>query len=171
MKSTFPSFSLRAQQQIQFAEGWLGLGNADEADKELANLDSTEAQHPDVLALKWSIHASIGRWEAAYRVALTQLQTDIDDVRGWINQSYALRRLPGSGIPEAMEALLPALEKFPREMLISYNLACYQCCLGNQEQARKYLKSALKIGVRRQVLALATDDPDLAPIRGELPSL
>jgi hypothetical protein len=92
-------------------------------------------------------------------------------VRGWINQSYALRRMPDGGIRMAMEALLPALQKFPREVLIPYNLACYQCQLGDLEESRKYLRLAFKIGGRRQLLALALDDPDLKPIRDDLGSL
>jgi tetratricopeptide (TPR) repeat protein len=171
VKSKLTEFSQQTLQQIRFAEGWLGLGNAEEAGKAIADLNSVEANQPDVLALRWSIHAAVEQWEEAHRVALIQLKVNSDDVRGWINQSYALRRMPDGGIRMAMEALLPALQKFPREVLIPYNLACYQCQLGDLEESRKYLRLAFKIGGRRQLLALALDDPDLKPIRDDLGSL
>jgi hypothetical protein len=168
LKSKSTELSPSALQQIRFAEGWLGLGNAEEAGKAIAELSAVEASQPDVLALKWSIDASRDQWEDAHRVALIQLETDSDDVRGWIKQSYALRRMPNGGIRIAMEALLPALQKFPKEMLIPYNLACYQCQLGDLEEVRSHLRVALKGGERRQWLALALDDPDLKPIRDDL---
>lgn len=171
VKSKLTKFSPETLQQIRFAEGWLGLGNAEEAGKAIADLNSVEVNQPDVLALRWSIHAAVEQWEKAHRVALIQLKIDSDDVRGWINQSYALRRMPEGGIRMAMDALLPALQKFPSEVLIPYNLACYQCRLGDLEEARTYLRVAFKRGERRQLLALALDDPDLKSIRDDLASL
>lgn len=171
MKSTQTELSPLALQQIRFAEGWLGLGNAEEAAKAIADLNTFESNQPDVLALRWSIHAAVERWEEALRVALVQLKNDSSDVRGWINQSYAIRRTSDGGIRPAMEALLPALQKFPKEMLIPYNLACYQCQLGDLEEARGLLRVALKRGERRQILALALNDSDLKAIREDLASL
>ena len=74
--------------QIRFAEGWLGLGSAREAAAELGDVPDAEREHPDVLAVTWSIHAAQDEWAHAYGIACRQLEVDAGDVRGWINQSY-----------------------------------------------------------------------------------
>jgi hypothetical protein len=59
--------------------------------------------------------------------------------------------------------LLPALDRFPKEPTIPYNLACYACVLGRVEEARRLLERAITIsGVHGdQVKLQALDDPDL----------
>ena len=151
--------------RLQFAEGWLGLNSPSEASKELLGLDVAVEQHPDVLALKWSICASKEDWTEAFRLATQHLAVRESDLRAWINHSYALRRMPGGGIQKAHDALFPALDRFPKDVLVPYNLACYQCRLGNSETAIALLKRALKNGSRSAILAMAKEDPDLILIR------
>ena len=64
---------------------------------------------------------------------------------------------------EAEALLLPALEHFPTESTIPYNLACYACVLGRVEEARRLLERAIEVsgdGGDKVKLA-ALDDPDL----------
>src|SRR5206468_1975201 len=51
------------------AQGWLELGNAKEALKELGQVDRAYWNHPDVLELRWQIHAAEQNWERALMVA------------------------------------------------------------------------------------------------------
>ena len=79
--------------------------------------------------------------------------------------------MPGGGIQRAKKALLPARRMFPGEVLIPYNLACYECQLGHFDEAIELLQSAVKNGDRRSVLALAEKDVDLEPLWDRLESL
>ncbi len=151
--------------RLQFAEGWLGLNCPSEADKELSGLDESVVGHPDVLSLKWSLCAANGDWSDAYLLAKQHLDVDEGDLRAWINHSYAIRRMPGGGIQEAHDALYPALDRFPKDVLVPYNLACYQCRLGNPESGIRLLKRAIKNGSRSAILAMAKKDPDLQLIQ------
>ena len=46
---------------------------------------------------------------------------------------------------EAFDLLLPVGEKFSKEWIIPYNLACYCAQLGRLEQSREWFKKALAI--------------------------
>lgn len=58
---------------------------------------------------------------------------DPDDVQWWISWAYATRRW--DSIESAKSILLTALKKLPLVALIPYNLACYECLLGELEAA------------------------------------
>jgi len=70
----------------------------------------------------------------------------------------------GGHIPSdtAMEILLYAQAKFPKEAAIPYNLACYYCQRGEIETAKRYLKKAFVIDLNWRLAAL--DDDDLRPL-------
>ena len=44
------------------AQGWLELGNHEEAFEELEQIDAPLRGHPDVLEVRWDIYASIEKW-------------------------------------------------------------------------------------------------------------
>jgi len=73
---------------------------------------------------------------------------------------HATRR--AFSIDVAMEILLNAEVKFPREPAIPYNLACYYCQLGEIEKAKRYLEKAFEIDLNWRVPA--SEDADLQPI-------
>jgi hypothetical protein len=83
----------------------------------------------------------------------------------WICFAYASRRKTGGGIPEAKEILTEAKAKFPAEYLISFNLACYECQLGNLAAAKERLKEAIELaGDKKDIRLQALEDPDLEPL-------
>jgi hypothetical protein len=83
----------------------------------------------------------------------------------WITLAYATRRKPGpgGGIPQAKAILTPAQKRFPKEWLIPYNLACYECQLGNQKAALAWLNKAFDLGDPKELKPMALADPDLEP--------
>jgi len=83
-----------------------------------------------------------------------------DNVQWAISLAYATRR--AYSIDVAMEILLDAEAKFPREGAIPYNLACYYCQLGEMETAKDYLKKAFEIDLNWRTAAL--NDDDLKPL-------
>ena len=62
----------------------------------------------------------------------------------------------------ARDILVASLSKFPREAIIYYNLACYDCQLGQIASAKQCLKQAFRIDPNWRSQAL--DDEDLKPM-------
>jgi len=146
------------------AIGWLELGNAAEAKAELAQLSPAQQEHPDVLEVRWSVAAEQKAWEEALQAAQALLRHAPKRSSGWLHQAYALRRVSGGSIQKAWAALLPAFEKFPRELTIPFNLACYACQMGQLDAAQDWLQRAVAIGGKEKVKAMALADADLEPL-------
>ena len=79
-----------------------------------------------------------------------------DDVQWVISFAYAIRR--ANSIEAAIEILLNAEPKFPKQAVIKYNLACYFCQLGDLESVKKYLKRAFEIDPNWRLQALEDED-------------
>jgi hypothetical protein len=73
-----------------------------------------------------------------------------------------IRRSNHSPCGAARNILINALPKFPREAIIYYNLACYECRLKRMESAKKYLKQLFEIDLNWRLQAL--EDDDLKPL-------
>ena len=153
---------------VSAAAGWLGLGNWQEAGEELKHINPALSSHPDVLAVRYEILAKAGHWELAAETASAWTKTAPGERGAWIAQAYAARRKPGGGISPAKAILAAARQRFPNEPLIAYNLACYECQLGNLTQARSWLREAFKLGDARQLKQMSLQDPDLEPLRPEI---
>jgi hypothetical protein len=150
------------------AVGWIELGNVAEAKVELAQVSLEQQAHPDVLEVRWLVCAEERQWEAGLQVAQNLLESAPDRASGWLHRAYALRRVPGGGLHQAWDALLPASERFPKVEIIAYNLSCYACQLNQMEAARLWFKRALSIGDRDRVKHRALEDADLAPLWNEI---
>jgi tetratricopeptide (TPR) repeat protein len=146
---------------LSAAIGWLELGNPLEAKIELERIAPELQSRADVLEVRWQAAAAAHQWEACQIVAVALMQHAPDRLTAWIYRAYARRRVDGGGLQAAWDALRPAIEKFPEESIIPYNLACYACQLGNLEDAWAWLERSLAIGDRVQIKALALADPDL----------
>ncbi len=157
---------------IRAAEGWLELGLPDEAEAELSQLSAAAKTHPQALHASWAVHAHRTEWNLAHAVAESLVQAVPDDAIGWVHRAYATRRMNGGGLQAAWDALRPAVELFPDETLIPYNLACYACQLGRLDAGRHWLGRAREVAVKQKsraaIQAMALADPDLAPLREEI---
>ena len=151
---------------VRAAEGWLELGDAIEAARELNTLSEPARGHPDVLELCWRLHAMRGDWDAALAVARTLTRSMPERASGWIHQSYCLHEMKRT--EEAWRLLRPAAELFPDETTIAYNLACYACQLGELAAAKEWLQRAARKQGRGPVRLMGMDDPDLVPLRAFL---
>jgi Flp pilus assembly protein TadD len=60
--------------------------------------------------------------------------------------------------------LIQAQRTFPKEQIIAYNLACYDCQLGDLNAARSWLEKACALGDARKIKHMALQDPDLEPL-------
>ena len=62
----------------------------------------------------------------------------------------------------AKEILRKAIAKFPKEGVIFFNLACYDCQLGRLDSAKDYLRQASEIDPAWRLQAV--EDEDLKPL-------
>lgn len=144
------------------ATGWLGLDNTQEAWLELQNIRPEFRCHPDVLEVEYDILAAQEKWLEATKTASTLTKIAPKRVIGWVHHAYALHELKRT--QEARDTLKSVLLRFEGDWLIRYNLACYECQLGNREAALSWLKTAAQLGKRSEVRAMALEDHDLEPL-------
>jgi tetratricopeptide (TPR) repeat protein len=85
-----------------------------------------------------------------------------DNSFGWKHWAYALHELKRT--KEAWGVLIPVVDKFPDDYIISYNLACYCCQLGKRKEAFQWLWKAIDLAGKKDIRLMALDDPDLEPL-------
>lgn len=154
---------------LNAAEGWIGLGNAVEAEQELAKLSTQVLGHPEVLRVRYHLYEGTRRWERAVEVAELLCRAVPETPFGWIHLAYALHELRRT--QEAYNVLIPVVDRFPEEYIIRYNLACYACQMGNLEEARAWLRKAIALIGTDTVKEMASSDPDLQTLRSEIRAL
>ncbi len=160
MKFTLP---LQVKRHVEAAEGWLGLGDWREAQKELDAIDPTMQGRPKVLLIRFEVYAAAGNWEPALEVANLLSGILPDEAFGLIYKAHALHKMKRTR--EAFELLSPAAKQFPKERLVFYNLAGDACQLGDLKAARALLKKAFAIRPRdKAIKQAAVDNPDLGPL-------
>jgi predicted Zn-dependent protease len=151
---------------LEAAQGWLGLGNWREAKVEFDNISGELQSHPDVLQVRWAIHAAAKEWESAVQVAEAFRAARPDSPFGFVHLAYALHEMKRT--QEAQDVLLPVLDKFRDEFIICYNLACYACQLGDGEGAWRWLEKSMTLTDPDEVKRMALNDPDLEPLRSRI---
>lgn len=138
------------------------LGNLAEAENELASVQPKNRTHPTFLEVRWQLLAAAHQWEAAVAMGRTITQEAPASEHGWIHLAFALHELRRT--QEAYDTIKPVLERFPRNWLLRYNLACYACQLGNLEDARQWLNQAYACGSKMEIRKMAMEDVDLKPL-------
>jgi tetratricopeptide (TPR) repeat protein len=154
--SHLDAFHLRA------AQGWLELKNYVEANEELEKISPLLRARPDILQARWGIYAKAKRWANALEIARTLIDTYPDEPFGWIHRAFALHELRRTD--EAYQAAYSALDKFPHDATLRYNLACYACQLGRLDEARDWLEKSFLMPDSAPLKLSARDDPDLQPL-------
>lgn len=155
-------FSAADQRHLQAAEGWIELGNHAEANEELENITPQLRAHPKVLKLRWQIYAAANNWEATLDIASAIIQIAPEDPFGWIHRSKSLYGLKRT--VEARDNLLRVVDQFPRNAVMRYDLARYECQLGRLKEAERWLQKAFEIGDATKMKLAALDDRDLEPL-------
>jgi len=160
-----PTLSHATSLRLRAAEGWIELNLPAEALLELEAINASDRELLPVLEMFWRVYAEWHKWQPAYEVAVRLVEQFPETVSGWIDRAYALRRMKGGGLAPALEALLPALKRFPLEPVIPYNLACYCAQMEKVIEARDWLEQAMVIGDRKVLRKMALADPDLEPLK------
>ena len=155
---------LTDQKHLSAAEGFVSLGMYLDADAELDKIDPLCRATPEVLAVRLEIYSGLEKWELMQAVAEKLANYDPTNPQWAIAFAYATRR--ADSIQKAREILLNALRSHPEEPTIRYNLACYECQLGNLPVAKQYFMQATKADAKFKLMAL--DDADLEPLWTEI---
>src|SRR5258708_5500477 len=85
----------------------------------------------------------------------------------WLKQAESLRKMKGGGPQQAWDALIQVADKFPKNPVLAYSLACYACLSGRLKEAWTWLEKAFDLAGPRVKLA-AVDDPDLEPLWADI---
>jgi len=166
---SFPKLEPPDSHHLSAAVGWLELGNHVEAGNEISRITPAHLDHPDVLEVRWRGCAAGGSWEAGLEVAEALLRVAPDRPSGWIHRAYSLRRVKDGGLERAWEALRSAYDRFPKEAVIPYNLACYAAQFGRLQEAWDWLHKAMEAaGDVDSIKHMALADGDLSQLHGRL---
>src|ERR1043166_3079457 len=68
---------------LRAASGWLLLGADDEAAEDLKRIDPLLHSHPDVLEVRWQMHAKAKRWDTCLDIASAIVEIAPDRPSGW----------------------------------------------------------------------------------------
>lgn len=153
---------------LNAAIGWLGLGDCEEAQRELDRISPESGTHPDVMRVRAEIYGRHAQWDKVAEAAQRLREISPEEAQLWITLAYATRRMPGGGIEDAKKILLDAYRRFPKEPIIAYNLACYECQLGDVATARAWLSQAMHLGDVKSMRSMALADSDLEPMWEEI---
>lgn len=129
----------------------------------IAELDELERPNSTVLHLKVSALFQLEDWQAAATICVPMTENEPADPSWWIQAAYARRR--SASIEDAEILLRAGLTRHPSHPLMLYNLACYACVQGRNDEARAIFHRAASSSDTARMLAMAAADPDLEGIR------
>ncbi len=150
---------------LQAAQGFLELGLPIDANEEIESIEPELKTLSEVLAVRLEIYRALGHWGLMETVARQLCRQQPDDPRWFIALGFATRR--AIGLQEALTVLATVANRFPACGTILYNLACYAAQLGHLNVARVRLVEAIHLEPTYRKFALV--DPDLVPLRGQMP--
>ena len=142
--------------QLRAAQGFLELGDYDSAWEELETIPAEDRAHPVVLRMRVKIYRHKERWMEMAEIARHLTEIEPHQTSHWITRAWAERRYLGFATAE--QTLLKALEGFPDDSLIHYNLACYACRQGRLKEAKELLAKAIILDPQWRESALEDED-------------
>ena len=154
------------QRHLEAAQGWFELGNGVEASEELDEIKPQNRGHPHVLEVRFQIYAKAKKWEYAVEIAKAIAEFNPESPFGFVHWAYALHELKKT--KEAKDVLFGVVDRFPKEYIIRYNLACYCCQLGDLKESWQWLEKAFDLGDSKKVKLMALDDSDLEPLWNDI---
>jgi len=147
------------QFHVEAAKGWVLLGDRSEANKELDQIGRRWRQHPEVMELRWYLHAEEQDWDKALPIAQKINKKHPDRLFGWLAHAHSLFKSTGDA-DAAWELLYPAADTFEGPQ-IAYGLACYGSLAGRFKEARAWLARAIESSDAEQFDEFYTAHPEL----------
>ncbi len=145
------------------AQGYSELGMHREALAELNALDESAQEQPEILEMRLLILMHAKKWKEALAISRRLCKSAPESHAGFVHAAFCLHELGKTD--EAKTVLLGGPASLSNEPTYHYNLACYECALGNLEAARAHLD--VSFSMDKKFREFARTDPDLAPLRRE----
>ena len=145
------------------AQGYGELSMFDDALAELDTLPAEARDEPAAIEMRLGILMQARRWKNALTVSRALTRAWPDKNIGYIHTAFCLHELGQT--EEARSILLEGPETLRTEPTYHYNLACYECRLGNVEMARAHLDRSFQLD--KKFRDFARTDPDLQALRGD----
>jgi tetratricopeptide (TPR) repeat protein len=149
--------TINTHRALQAADGYLYLGMADEALKELEAIGRGEQEKPSVLLARIRVLLHLRKWREAEGLSSRAALAHPEEDEFTVQQAFALHQLEKG--EQAVEVLLAAPEWIRRTGILHYNLACYEARLGDLKTARQCINAAIQINAAMKKNARV--DPDL----------
>ena len=149
---------IKIMRTIQAADGYLDLKMLGDAEAELQEVPVGYRTELPYLFVVSRLCFDAQNWEKAAQIGALIQRQQPDQVGAWVNYAFAVRR--HSGIEDAEQILLEALERFPEEAIVPYNLACYASVQGAYESADAYFTKACAMDAEFSSMGAADDDLD-----------
>ena len=143
------------------AQGYIELGMFDDGLAELDTLPENARRNPTALELRLAILMQTRRWKDALTVSRRLTRACPHKNVGYIHTAFCLHELGKTG--EARTVLLAGPATLHAEPTYHYNLACYECHLGNIDLARMHLDRSFQLD--KKYRDFAKTDPDLEALR------
>ena len=154
------SLSLSQLRILSAAQGYCELEMYVDASQELEKIDSELRDHPQILSVRLQIYAGTQAWDLMQAVARRLVVSDPKQIQWIVSWAYATRR--AESVLVAKRILLEAVNRFPGEAILHYNLGCYEAQLGDPSAAMQRLAQCFELDAGYRKLAL--EDEDLSSI-------
>jgi len=112
---------IQDQRFLEAAQGWLGLGDWQEANEELENITPQNRAHLEVLFVRFKIYSTAKKWSGAYEIARALSEAVPSDPFGVTSMAIAVREMKRT--EEAWGLLLSVVDRFPKDHRMRYTLA------------------------------------------------
>lgn len=161
-----PELTSEQSARVRAADGWLRLGNVQEADAELAHIPADQAEHPEVLQARWRAACLKENWADCERIARRLTELEPESRFGWLHLADTFFRM---GRPQdAFTTLHGVLGRFEANPTFPYHLARYACAMQRFDEAALWVATAAELAEPGVLLGRARNDPALAPIHDRL---
>lgn len=147
---------------LRFARGWFELGLLQESEAELGHIRIEYQGCLEVLEVRFQLWVRLGRFQEALTIAEQQARDFPGEYRGHMNRGNALFWLDRAD--EAIACVMAVMGEHPKVAAFPYNLACYCLPSRGEEEAKRWMRVAMRVGNRSGVIRHALVDGDLRAI-------
>ncbi|MEO8351806.1 MAG: hypothetical protein ABI680_08740 [Chthoniobacteraceae bacterium] len=148
------------QRNLLAAEGYRELGMTKDALAELDAVPEEFQKEPTVVELRLVALMQARKWKPALSLSRELTEIAPDKAIGFIHTAFCLHELGQT--EDARNFLLGGPTSLHTEPVFHYNLACYECRLGNLDLARVHLERSVQLDKRFR--DYAREDSDLAAL-------
>jgi len=143
------------------AQGYSELSMFDDAIAELDSLPAPAVKNAAVLEMRTVILMQAKRWKQALTASRALCKAEPEKACGFIHAAFCLHEIGRT--EEARDFLINGPDALHADPTFHYNLACYECALGNLALARLHLDKSIELD--KKFRDFARSDPDLAALR------